>query len=44
MLLFYSIVTRARHTLTLSYPAVSLDGQPLSASPYLTAFQDLFPA
>lgn len=42
MLLFYGIVTRARHQLTLSYPAVSLDGQPLSASPYLTALRDLF--
>ncbi len=44
MLLFYSIVTRARTKLTLSYPAVSLDGQPLSASPYLTALRDLFVA
>lgn len=42
MLLFYSIVTRAQQHLTLSYPAVSLDGQPLSASPYLTALRDLF--
>ena len=42
MLLFYSIVTRARAQLTLSYPAVSLDGQPLSASPYLGALRDLF--
>ena len=42
MLLFYSIVTRARQRLTLSYPVVSLDGQPLSASPYLTALRDLF--
>lgn len=42
MLLFYSIVTRARTQLTLSYPAVSLEGQPLSASPYLTALRDLF--
>ncbi len=42
MLLFYSVVTRARQQLTLSYPAVSLDGQPLSASPYLNALRDLF--
>lgn len=42
MLLFYSIVTRARRRLVLSYPAVSLDGQPLSASPYLVALRDLF--
>jgi ATP-dependent helicase/nuclease subunit B len=42
MLLFYSIVTRARKQLILSYPAVSLSGQPLSPSPYLTALCDLF--
>ena len=42
MLMFYSVVTRARTRLTLSYPAVSADGQPLSCSPYLTALQDLF--
>ncbi|MDB5389059.1 MAG: hypothetical protein JWM11_4705, partial [Planctomycetaceae bacterium] len=42
MLLFYSIVTRAAWQLILSYPAVSLDGQPLSPSPYLTALCDLF--
>ena len=42
MLLFYSIVTRARQRLTLSYPAVSHDGQPLAPSPYLTAVRDLF--
>ena len=37
MLLFYSIVTRARRSLTLSYPAVSTSGQPLFPSPYVTA-------
>lgn len=42
MLLFYSIVTRARRQLILSYPAVTLDGQPLSPSPYLTTLMDLF--
>lgn len=42
MLLFYSILTRARQQLILSYPAVSLDGQPLSPSPYLGALCDLF--
>jgi ATP-dependent helicase/nuclease subunit B len=42
MLLFYSIITRARQALILSYPAVSLDGQPLSPSPYLTTLCDLF--
>src|SRR5271156_2165181 len=42
MLLFYSIVTRARQSLTLSYPAVSTSGQPLFASPYVTAVRSLF--
>jgi ATP-dependent helicase/nuclease subunit B len=42
MLLFYSIVTRARQSLTLSYPAVSTSGQPLFPSPYVTAIRNLF--
>jgi ATP-dependent helicase/nuclease subunit B len=42
MLLFYSIVTRARRRLTLSYASVSSSGQPLFPSPYVTAVQDLF--
>ncbi|HET6328803.1 MAG TPA: PD-(D/E)XK nuclease family protein, partial [Planctomycetaceae bacterium] len=42
MLLFYSIVTRARRCLTLSYPSVSSSGQPLFPSPYVTAVRDLF--
>jgi ATP-dependent helicase/nuclease subunit B len=42
MLMFYSVVTRTRSRLTLSYPAVSADGEPLSCSPYLTALQELF--
>jgi ATP-dependent helicase/nuclease subunit B len=42
MLLFYSIVTRARRCLTLSYPSVSSAGQPLFPSPYVTAIRDLF--
>ncbi|HEV8068221.1 MAG TPA: PD-(D/E)XK nuclease family protein [Planctomycetaceae bacterium] len=42
MLLFYSIVTRARRCLTLSYPSVSASGQPLFPSPYVTAIRDLF--
>lgn len=42
MLLFYSIVTRAREQLVLSYPVVSADGAPLSPSPYLTALRELF--
>lgn len=42
MLLFYSVVTRARRSLTLSYPAVNLKGQPLYPSPYLSALRELF--
>jgi RecB family exonuclease len=42
MLLFYSIVTRARRRLTLSYPSVSAAGQPLFASPYVAAVRSLF--
>lgn len=42
MLLFYSIVTRARRSLTLSYPGVSASGQPLFASPYVAALRGLF--
>jgi ATP-dependent helicase/nuclease subunit B len=42
MLLFYSIVTRARRRLTLSYPSVSAAGLPLFPSPYVTAIRDLF--
>lgn len=42
MLLFYSIVTRARTRLTLSYPSMSRTGQPLFPSPYVTAIRDLF--
>ncbi len=42
MLLFYSIVTRARRGLTLSFPSVSAAGQPLFASPYVAAVRSLF--
>jgi ATP-dependent helicase/nuclease subunit B len=42
MLLFYSIVTRARLGLTLSFPSVSAAGQPLFASPYVAAVRNLF--
>lgn len=42
MLLFYSIVTRARRSLTLSYPAVNSKGQPVFPSPYVSALQMLF--
>jgi ATP-dependent helicase/nuclease subunit B len=42
MLLFYSIVTRARSGLTLSFPSVSATGQPLFSSPYVAALRSLF--
>ena len=42
MFLFYSVVTRARRTLTLSYPSVNSKGQMVFASPYVTALQTLF--
>jgi len=42
MLLFYSVVTRARHSLTLSYPAVNSKGQPVFPSPYVAALTSLF--
>ena len=42
MFLFYSVVTRARARLTLSYPAVNAKGQPVFASPYLIALRSLF--
>jgi ATP-dependent helicase/nuclease subunit B len=42
MLLFYSIVTRARCRLTLSYTSVSAAGQPLFPSPYVGDICDLF--
>lgn len=42
MFLFYSVVTRARKQLTLSYPAVNSKGQPVFASPYLVALRSLF--
>lgn len=42
MVLFYSTVTRARRSLTLSYPAVNPKGQPVFASPYLAALRSLF--
>lgn len=42
MFLFYSVVTRARTHLTLTYPAVNSKGQPVFASPYLVALRSLF--
>ncbi|MEZ6045623.1 MAG: PD-(D/E)XK nuclease family protein [Planctomycetaceae bacterium] len=42
MLLFYSIITRARKKLFLSYPSVSSGGEPLFPAPYFQAVQELF--
>jgi ATP-dependent helicase/nuclease subunit B len=42
MLLFYGVVTRARQSLTLSYPEVGSNGQALFCSPYLTSLLQLF--
>ena len=42
MLLFYSIVTRARRSLTMSYPAINASGQTVYRSPYVTALMTLF--
>ena len=42
MLLFYSITTRARRRLTLSYPAVNSSGQEVYPSTYVTALLSLF--
>ena len=43
MLLFYGIVTRARQSLTLSYPAIGANGEPLFCSPFLSGLLALFP-
>ncbi|MBC8113628.1 MAG: exodeoxyribonuclease V subunit gamma, partial [Candidatus Saccharimonas sp.] len=37
MFLFYNLVTKARASLTLSYPAINRKGQPVFPSPYVTA-------
>ncbi len=42
MFLFYSLVTKARASLTLSYPAINRKGQPVFPSPYVTAIRSLF--
>src|SRR5262249_25509233 len=42
MLLFYQLVTRARRSLTLSYPAVDERGQDLLPSSFLSAVHDCF--
>ena len=42
MLLFYGVVTRARRSLTLSFPEINDAGEPLYRSPYLQSLIDLF--
>ena len=42
MFLFYNLVTKARASLTLSYPAINRKGQPVFPSPYVTAIRALF--
>lgn len=42
MSLFYSVVTRARRGLTLCFPEVNSKGQPVFASPYVSALTSLF--
>ena len=42
MFLFYNLVTKARASLTLSYPAINRKGQPVFPSPYVTAVRSLF--
>lgn len=42
MLLFYSIATRARRRLTLSYPSLNAAGQSVFPSPYVIAVRELF--
>jgi ATP-dependent helicase/nuclease subunit B len=42
MLLFYGCVTRARRSLTLSFPTLNEGGEPLYPSPYLAAILELF--
>lgn len=43
MFLFYSVVTRARQSVTLSYPAVNSKGQPVFPSPYVTVRSHFLP-
>ena len=42
MFLFYSLATKARASLTLSYPAINRKGQSVFPSPYVTALRSLF--
>jgi hypothetical protein len=44
MLLYYTAVTRARQTLTLSYPSLDAEGRPALRSHYLEELEDLFAA
>lgn len=42
MLLFWSLLPRARERLVLGYPLTNADGEPLSPSPFLEQVRDLF--
>jgi len=42
MFLFYTLVTKARTSLTLSYPAINRQGQAVFPSPYVSAIRALF--
>lgn len=42
MLFFYLLLLSARQSLTLSYPVVDSEGQPVYPSPYLTSVSSLF--
>ena len=42
LLLFYSVVTRARQSLTISYPETGSQGDPQFPSPYVIALRRLF--
>ncbi|MCH8830801.1 MAG: PD-(D/E)XK nuclease family protein, partial [Planctomycetes bacterium] len=42
LLLFYGVLTRARKSLTLTFPEMGVNGQPLFPSPYLKAIESLF--
>lgn len=44
LLLFYSVVTRTRRTLTISYPETGSQGDPQFPSPYVIALRRLFDA
>ena len=42
LLFFQSLLSRAGQTLTISYPEIDANGQPVFASPYLSSLRSLF--